>query len=72
MSYYNRGQNRRKISSLPIKKKENKKQVWENSSTSSSRGDGEFAVPLHSGQDSGSKSSKTGKIEILFSFQDLL
>ena len=69
MSYYSLGQNRRKISSLPIKKKKN---VWENSSTSSSRGDGGFAVPLHSGQDSRSKSSKMDKIEILFSFQDSL
>ena len=68
MSYYSLGQNRRKISSLPIKKKN----VWENSSTSSSRGDGGFAVPLHSGQDSRSKSSKMDKIEILFSFQDSL
>ena len=67
MSYYSLGQNRRKISSLPIKKN-----VWENSSTSSSRGDGGFAVPLHSGQDSRSKSSKMDKIEILFSFQDSL
>ena len=69
MSYYSLGQNRRKISSLPIKKKKN---VWENSSTSSSRGDGGFAVPPHSGQDSRSKSSKMDKIEILFSFQDSL
>ena len=68
MSYHSLGQNRRKISSLPIKKKN----VWENSSTSSSRGDGGFAVPLHSGQDSRSKSSKMDKIEILFSFQDSL
>ena len=68
MNYYSLGQNRRKISSLPIKKKN----VWENSSTSSSRGDGGFAVPLHSGQDSRSKSSKMDKIEILFSFQDSL
>ena len=68
MSYYSLGQNRRKISSLPIKKKN----VWENSSTSSSREDGGFAVPLHSGQDSRSKSSKMDKIEILFSFQDSL
>ena len=68
MSYYSLGQNRRKISSLPIKKKN----VWENSSTSSSRGDGGFAVPLHSGQDSRSKSAKMDKIEILFIFQDSL
>ena len=35
---------------LPPQQKKKKKQVWENSSTSSSRGDGEFAVQLHSGQ----------------------
>ena len=57
---------------LPSPRKKKQQQVWENSSNSSSRGDGEFAVQLHSGQDSGSKSSKTGKIEILFSFQDSL
>ena len=68
MNYYNLGKNMDGKYLPSSRKKKTKKQVWENSSTSSFRGDGEFAVQLHSG----SKSSKTGKIEILFSFQDSL